>query len=251
LVRVGWQGDVVSVVGGGGSAFLPDRVQWQIETRNNPTLRLEFCCDLISAKVANAITTLRTTIPDSPARDKAIATGQATIDALRARRVRTVNDVMMAEARAASAYFTAWRGLPLNWRSKNRYPVPQGWLSASSRRTLRDSRSATNRNATHPVNAMLNYAYALLHSQVQAAAVANGYDPRQGIMHESRPDAMALVLDLMEPQRAVVDAKVLKFVAAQTFSGADFVIRDDGVCRLAPQLARRICQTTTAEGFME
>ena len=87
---------------------------------------------------------------------------------------------------------------------------------------------------------MLNYVYAVLHSQVQLEAVGDGYDPRLGIMHESRSDAQALVLDLMETRRPLVDAAVLKFVSVEMFSGSDFVIRDDGVCRLAPQLARRL-----------
>ena len=60
-------------------------------------------------------------------------------------------------------------------------------------------------------------------------------------MHESRSDSAALVLDLMELRRPMVDAAVLKFIAAERFAAADFVVRTDGVCRLAPQLARRLC----------
>src|ERR1700730_11464069 len=41
---------------------------------------------------------------------------------------------------------------------------------------------AGNRNAAHPINAMLNYAYAVLQSQIQINAVADGYDPTVGIM---------------------------------------------------------------------
>jgi CRISPR-associated protein Cas1 len=89
---------------------------------------------------------------------------------------------------------------------------------------------------------MLNYGYAMLHSQVQMQAVADGYDPRLGIMHEARPDAQALVLDMMELGRPTVDAAVLKFAAIEIFAAADFVMRDDGVLRLAPQLARRVAE---------
>jgi hypothetical protein len=45
----------------------------------------------------------------------------------------------------------------------------------------------------------------------------------------------------MEERRPKVDAAVLAFALSETFSGADFVIRLDGVVRLAPQLARRVC----------
>jgi hypothetical protein len=37
-------------------------------------------------------------------------------------------------------------------------------------------------------------------------------------------------------------AAMLKFMTREPLTGADFVIRSDGVCRLAPQLARRIAQ---------
>jgi hypothetical protein len=63
-------------------------------------------------------------------------------------------------------------------------------------------------------------------------------------MHHDRKeaDALAFVFDMIEPRRAGIDAKVLKFMLSSAFTGADFLIRADGVCRLSPQLARRVCQ---------
>jgi CRISPR-associated protein Cas1 len=101
---------------------------------------------------------------------------------------------------------------------------------------------AKNVAATHPLNAILNYTYGVLQSQLQIQAVTDGFDPTLGIMHQGRRGAPALVFDLMEPNRPKVDAVVLGFALSATFSGADFVIRSDGVVRLAPQLARRVCQ---------
>jgi CRISP-associated protein Cas1 len=89
---------------------------------------------------------------------------------------------------------------------------------------------------------MLNYAYAVLQSHVQIDAIAAGYDPTLGIMHHGYQGSPALVFDLMEPHRPKVDAAVVGFALSETFSGADLVIRSDGVVRLAPQLARRVCQ---------
>jgi CRISPR-associated protein Cas1 len=42
----------------------------------------------------------------------------------------------------------------------------------------------------------------------------------------------AIVFDLMEPLRPIVDRSMLQFVQAHTFHAADFTIRSDGVCRL-------------------
>src|SRR6516165_602658 len=58
-----------------------------------------------------------------------------------------------------------------------------------------------NRNASHPVNAILNYAYTVLQSEIQISAISDGYDPTIGIMHEGSDGSAAFVFDLMEPRR--------------------------------------------------
>lgn len=52
----------------------------------------------------------------------------------------------------------------------------------------------------------------------------------------------AFALDRMEPMRPVVDRAVLRIVNDANLSGGDFVIQSDGVCRLNPELARRVAQ---------
>ena len=248
LFCIDYLGEVVSVIGGSGSAYDSERVHWQVETKADPLRRIDFCCHLIAEKIGATISTMKTALPNTPARAKALDKALRSIDKLERRAVRSVNDVLMVEAGSAAAYFGAWKGLPLRWvRRPKPAIVPPAWHFADGRSAMRARSGLTNRNATHPVNAMLNYAYAVLHSQVQLEAVREGYDPRLGIMHESRSDAQALVLDLMEVRRPAVDAAVLKFVANAIFSAGDFVIRDDGVCRLAPQLARSVAQLPLAK----
>jgi hypothetical protein len=46
----------------------------------------------------------------------------------------------------------------------------------------------------------------------------------------------------MEPMRPVVDRTVLHLIDQVTFTAADFSIQNDGVCRLIPELARRVAQ---------
>jgi CRISPR/Cas system-associated endonuclease Cas1 len=50
------------------------------------------------------------------------------------------------------------------------------------------------------------------------------------------------VLDHMEPMRQVVDRAVLRLIETVTFIGADFSIQHDGVCRMNPELSRRVAQ---------
>ena len=90
------------------------------------------------------------------------------------------------------------------------------------------------------MNSVLNYAYTVLQSQIQIKAVAEGYDPTIGIMHEARSGSSAFIFDLMEQQRPTVDRIILDFATSQVFDPADFTIRSDGICRLHPQLARRV-----------
>jgi CRISPR-associated protein Cas1 len=44
---------------------------------------------------------------------------------------------------------------------------------------------------------MLNYAYAVLESQVRIAAVSQGLDPTIAYLHTTRPGRVVLVYDLM------------------------------------------------------
>ena len=79
----------------------------------------------------------------------------------------------------------------------------------------------SNRHATHPVNALLNYAYGVLESQVHAALLVAGLEPSLGYLHANRPGRAALVYDVMEPLRPMVDAEVLRFVRSHVFSAGD------------------------------
>jgi hypothetical protein len=58
--------------------------------------------------------------------------------------------------------------------------------------------------------------------------------PAISYLHLYRKDRPALVFDLMEPLRPIVDR------TSHTFYPADFTIRSDGVCRLNPELARYV-----------
>ena len=52
--------------------------------------------------------------------------------------------------------------------------------------------------------------------------------------------------DRMEPMRPVVDRAILELISETTFTGADFAIQNDRVCRLNPELARQVEQLASA-----
>ena len=154
----------------------------------------------------------------------------------------TVEEIRMAEARAAVWYFRLWRRLPIRWKGLARRPVPPEWLSIGLRGSARGD---TNRWASHPTNALLNYAYAVLHSQVAIACASLGVNTGLGVLHARREGRPALVLDLMEPLRPIVDARIVDLIGSHTFSRVDFPVGRDGICRLHPQLARVVVQLAT------
>ncbi len=77
----------------------------------------------------------------------------------------------------------------------------------------------------HPVNAILNYAYATLESEIRIKAISEGYDPTIGIMHEGSDGSSKFIFDLMEPERPKVDRAVLDFVKTSR-------VRSGGLCQL-------------------
>jgi CRISPR-associated protein Cas1 len=238
LIRIDWQGNVQTVLSNNGYAANPHRVQWQRETRVDPKQRMAFCIELIIRKIDGCIKTLEKIIPRSPAWEQAMKRAYADLTRLECNPPHDIVSLRALEAGSAAAYFRAWREIPLQWKGLR--PIPENWRRIGSRTSL--FKLAGNRNAAHPINAMLNYAYAILEAQVRIQSVAEGYDPTLGIMHESREGSSAFVFDMMEPERPKVDRAVLEFVKSQNFYAADFVIRSDGVCRLNPEMAKKVAE---------
>ena len=240
LARVKWTGEVAIVASGSGCAADRAKVDWQVATRDDEPARLAFSIQLIRDKLANSIDTLKERFVASAKRDRAITRISDAIGNLASDRPRDLKELRAVEAVCASLYFGVWQQLALRWTGTNRRPIPKEWTSYRARTSTANGTKAKNVNASHPLNAMLNYAYAVKQAQLQIDAIANGYDPTIGIMHHGRRGLPAYVFDVIERERPRVDAAVLGFVQERSFSAADFPIRSDGVCRLSPQLARAL-----------
>jgi CRISP-associated protein Cas1 len=238
LIRIDWKGDIVCVAGASGYSANPFRVRWQLETRSDPTKRNEFCRSLIARKIEASILTLEKSIRRSDKWERAMKSAYAALSRLDDRPPEDINELRGLEANCAAAYFRSWAGMPIKWRGTSRRPIPDHWRSIGQRSS--PYHLAGNRNAAHPVNAILNYAYATLESEIRIKAISEGYDPTIGIMHEGSDGSSKLIFDLMEPERPMVDRMVLDFVKGHVFDPADFVIRIDGVCRLNPEMARMV-----------
>jgi CRISP-associated protein Cas1 len=238
FIRIDWKGDIVCVAGASGFSANPFRVRWQLETRENPAQRNEFCRSIITQKIEASISTLEKSIPRSDKWERAMKSAYAALSSLEENPPENISELRALEANCAAAYFRSWVGMPIKWRGISRRPIPGNWHSIGVRSS--PYHLAGNRNAAHPVNAILNYAYAALESEIRIKAISDGFDPTIGIMHEGSDGSSKFIFDLMEPERPKVDRVVLDFVRAHVFDPADFVIRSDGACRLNPEMARMV-----------
>lgn len=193
---------------------------------------------LISQKLQNCLRTLREVAPKSAARDKAIEYTERQIGRLQQGRSLSVDRLLGVEGGSAALYFQAFHGMPIKWQGTGRRPIPCDWHRLGARVS-----PFTNSGwrARHPVNAMLNYAYAVLYGQVRTKIIADGLDPNIGLLHSHATKKRDnLTLDLMEPMRPLVDRMIFELTRDEAFSSGDFTIVVEGVCRLSPQLGRLI-----------
>lgn len=74
-----------------------------------------------------------------------------------------------------------------------------------------DGRRSKPRYATNVINALLNYGFSVLYSEVAKIINGEGLDPYFGFYHKSHESEQALVYDLVEPYRVLVESTVLEF----------------------------------------
>lgn len=160
----------------------------------------------------------------------------------------TVDDmkaVARIEAHAASAYWSAWNDVPINFPRQDIARTPEHWRTFGTRRSLL---SGSPRLATNPPNAILNYCYALLESESRLAAASCGLDPGIGMLHVDAPARDSLGCDIMEAVRPSVDAWLLDWIKREPFRRSDFVEERNGNCRLLKTLTLKLSDTASVWG---
>lgn len=243
LVHIDWQGELVHVVGGSGYAIDCKLAEAQRQAQSNG-IGLKLSRELIAQKIDNSIETLRAAFPPSPPIERSLQMLEKKAKEMKLQPPASIDALLGIEGRAGYTYFNAWRSFPLRWKQGGRRPIPDEWRCIGKRSSFVSGSNRPNRHATHPVNAMLNYAYGVLETQVRAHTVGAGLDPTLGFFHGKFRGKAALVYDLMEPLRPLVDREVLRLVRRNIFSPEDFMLTTEGVCRLNPELARKVVRET-------
>ena len=226
LVNVDYKGEALSLVGGMGEGAREHALA-QLRASQDPQSRIKIARLLISEKTREQYRTLAETLG---IREPYLKRTLKEIE-----RATDTEELLQIEARAASAYFRHFRRVKIRWAKTKRFPVPESWYEMGSRATLN-----SNRNARHPANAMLNYAYRVLESSMLIAARSLGLDPYIGFFHLDRKGRTSLIYDLMEPFRPLVDRQLIEMVQSRSFAAEDFFLHPSGVVRLNPKLARYV-----------
>ena len=245
LVQINWQGEVITVLGCNIQAAHARLVEAQ-RSAIGSKVALNISIELIKQKILGCQTTL-SSFQESLPRNRALEKLGKSLEELD-QPVASIELLRLIEGRAALSYFSFWQTLPLQWKGVGRKPISDEWRCMGTRESII---SGSNRNATHPINAMMNYVYGMLESQVRIAAVSAGLDPTIGFLHANRPGRVSLVYDLMEPLRPQADLLLLKFLMNRKFSPSDFTRNESGVCRLHPQLARNIASLSVERAAVQ
>ncbi|HTA22766.1 MAG TPA: CRISPR-associated endonuclease Cas1 [Terriglobales bacterium] len=157
----------------------------------------------------------------------------------------SLDTVARLEAHAASAYWSAWSELPINFPRQDVARVPEHWRKFETRKSIL---SGSPRLATNPPNAILNYCYALLEIETRLAAAAVGLDPGIGMLHVDTPNRDSLACDIMEAVRPSVDAWLLDWITREPFRRSDFFEEPTGNCRLLRSITMRLSETMAVWG---
>jgi CRISPR-associated endonuclease Cas1 len=193
---------------------------------------------LIAEKVAGQAETLAAVDRAAPVSDEVVAAMRAA--AARVHLATNRDELRLAEALAAAAYWSAWAPIAVRFARRDVDRVPAHWRTVGPRTS---ALTGSPRLAANPANAVLNYLYALTEGEATLAARVVGLDPGLGVLHADQLNRDSLAADLMEPVRPLVDRYLLRLLEARAFATADFYETRQGVCRVTPPLARELAAT--------
>jgi len=200
---------------------------------------LEIMRELMRAKLDGQEQLVRSKLANATAAD-IIAKLKESLSA-----AESLDTVARLEAQAASTFWAAWSDVLINFPRQDIARTPVHWLTFGTRKSIL---SGSQRLATNPPNAILNYCYALVEIEARIACVACGLDPGIGLLHHDAPARDSLCCDIMEAVRPSVDAWLLDWIMREPFRRSDFFEERNGNCRLLKTLTAKLSETMSVWG---
>ncbi|MCP4627615.1 MAG: CRISPR-associated endonuclease Cas1, partial [bacterium] len=158
----------------------------QLEAAQN-VFGTELVVEMIKKKMENQVSFLKRLMHARPGKKELfkpaisiIDRASSDLDSVESSLEDTRNSIMGLEGSAGRAYFQCIaKILPEKYQFKKR----------------------SRRPAIDPFNAVLNYCYGILYSQVEKACILSGLDPYVGFLHADNYNKKSMVFDLIEPFR--------------------------------------------------
>ncbi|OLD41853.1 MAG: CRISPR-associated endonuclease Cas1 [Thaumarchaeota archaeon 13_1_40CM_2_39_4] len=143
---------------------------------------------------------------------------------------KSVNHLINYEGRIATFYWDclvkAFNRLYPNFHFQSRKNKSYSW----------------NMNASDEVNALFNYGYAVLESEVRKAINAVGLDPTVGFLHELAESKEPLVYDIQELFRWLIDLSVIQLLEERKLKKSDFIVTENYHIRLKQSAAKALIE---------
>ncbi|MCH9657447.1 CRISPR-associated endonuclease Cas1 [archaeon] len=102
--------------------------------------------------------------------------------------------------------------------------------------------NSRNYNASDEINALLNYGYAILESEIRKAINAIGLDYSIGFLHEINQSRTPLVYDVQELFRWLIDVSVIQLLEEKKIKKLDFIITENYHTRLGEDVAKLLIE---------
>ena len=132
--------------------------------------------------------------------------------------------------------------------------APPAWKRFESRASGRwHASKRTNRHASTPANAMLNYAYAATLNRIIRELIAHDLDPAFGFLHCQKNGRASLAYDALEIIRPAIERAIVEYVQSHIFAKSDFPVMDMTI-RCGRDVARdllKIARAQDARGAVE
>ena len=102
----------------------------------------------------------------------------------------------------------------------------------------KNKENSRNYNASDEINALLNYGYSILESEVRKVVNSVGLDYSIGFLHEISQSRTPLVYDVQEMLRWIVDLSVIQLLEDKILKKSDFIITENYHTRLRESTAK-------------
>ena len=102
--------------------------------------------------------------------------------------------------------------------------------------------NSRNYNASDEINALLNYGYAILESEIRKAINGIGLDYSVGFLHEINQSRTPLVYDIQELFRWLIDVSVIQLLEEKKIKKSDFIITENYHTRLGEDVAKKLIE---------